>query len=95
MATIKEIQTAPRVRVRVFTLKEAEDVIHTMMAAGYEGVQNDSYRYCKVTAKYALKSGRCYICNDGCNIRVSDAHDKKRKKFLDVSKSKFFELLKL
>lgn len=95
MAAIKEIQTAPRVRVRVFTLKEAEDVMHAMMSAGYEGVQNDSYRYCKESARFALKSGRCYICNDGCSIRVSDTHDKKKKKFLDVSKSKFFELLKL
>lgn len=82
-----------RMKVRVYTLDEAEALMADMMQRGYEGVQNESYRYCKESAEAALKSGCCYICNTGGSIYVANGHDPKRKNFLDVSKSKFiFEL---
>lgn len=83
------MRSRKRMRVRVYTLNEAEALMADMMHRGYEGVQNESYRYCRESAVAALNSGCCYICNTGCSIYVANGHDPKRKNFLDVSKSKF------
>ena len=40
---------------KVYSLKEADDLGHFIMSMGYEGVQNDSYRYCRETMKRAFK----------------------------------------
>lgn len=89
----KHLTNRPRMRVRVYDIDEAEALMGDLMARGYEGVQNDSYRYCKESANRTLKSGCCYICNGGGAIYVANGHDPKRKKFLDVSKSKFISVL--
>ena len=82
-----------RMKVRVYDLEEAEALMADMIHRGYEGVQNDSYRYCRESAEKALESGCCYICNVGSSIYVANGHDQRRKKFLDVSKSKFISEL--
>lgn len=86
---VEHMRTRKRMRVRVYTLDEAEALMKDMMLRGYEGVQNDSYRYCRESAAAALNSGCCYICNAGCSIYVANGHDPKRKRYTDVSKSKF------
>ena len=84
------------IKVRAYTLKEAEEIMKFCLRNGYEGVQNDSYRYCKDMAKNALHKGVCYICvrNGGFgNIIVCDTHYKKNKSYTELSKSKFFNVL--
>ena len=88
-----------KIKVRAYTFKEANDIMKKLLSYGYEGVQNDSYRYCELGARSALRSGVCYICvNAGAwcsSMRVSCAHDKTHKNYLEVSKSRFFELAKI
>lgn len=84
----------PKVYVRAYTFAEAELIMKVMMRIGYEGVQNDSYRYCDLMASCALDSGRCYILNGSYSIYVSNIHDKKtRRGRKEVSRSKFFSML--
>lgn len=85
----EHMRSIKKMRVRVYTLDEAEALMADMMQRGYEGVQNESYRYCKESAYNALLSGCCYICNAGSSIYVANGHDPKRKRFVEVSKSKF------
>lgn len=85
----EHMRSRKRMKVRVYTLDEAEALMADMMCRGYEGVQNESYRYCRESAEVALESGCCYICNTGGSIYVANGHDPNRKNFLDVSKSKF------
>lgn len=44
---------------RIYTLcnseEEANALGHFIMSKGYEGVQNDSYRYCDLEIRFALK----------------------------------------
>ena len=39
---------------RCTSIEEADEIGHFIMSKGYEGVQNDSYRYCKLTMDIAL-----------------------------------------
>lgn len=89
----EHMRSCKRMKVRVYTLDEAEALMADMMVRGYEGVQNESYRYCRESAEAALKSGCCYICNTGGSIYVANGHDPRRKNFLEVSKSKFISEL--
>jgi hypothetical protein len=85
-----------KIKVRAYTLKEAEDIKKFCLKQGYEGVQNDSYRYCKSSASYALEKGTCFICvNNGYfgNIIVCDTHWHKHHQYKELSKSKFKEIL--
>lgn len=81
-------------RVRAYTPEEAWEIMKVMFKHGYEGVQNDSARYCKLSIDRAFRdNGVCYIGNS-YNMRVISIHDTYGKKhFLEVSKSKFFECL--
>ena len=59
-----------------FSIEEADHLGHFLMSRGYEGVQNDSYRYCKLSIERALidneKHNRVYIYVgvNGCQIVV-------------------------
>lgn len=89
-------QYIKKIKVRAYTLKEAEEIMKFCLRKGYEGVQNDSYRYCKESAAYALKKGICFICvhNSGSSrIIVCDTHWRKHRQFKELSKSKFMEKL--
>lgn len=59
---------------RIFTLcrsfDEANSLGHFIMSKGYEGVQNDSYRYCKEAIKWALKENDRHH-RDYCFIGVN------------------------
>lgn len=85
-----------KIKVRAYTLKEAEEIMLFCLGQGYEGVQNDSYRYCKESASYRLKKGACFICvHNGVfgNIIVCDTHWRKHRQYKELSKSKFKEIL--
>ena len=88
-----------RIKVRAYKLVEAEEIMRFAMANGFEGVKNDSYRYCKESATYCLREDDCcYICvsitKHYGNIIVSNAHWGGRKTFTEVSRSKFEEIVK-
>ena len=92
------METIKRIKVRAYKLAEAEEIIHFAMMDIFEGVRNDLYRYCKESAVSCLREDNCcYICasiNHYCNdIIVSNAHWGERKKFVEVSRSKFEELV--
>lgn len=64
---------------QIYTLchsfEEANALGHFIMSKGYEGVQNDSYRYCKEQIELALKYNHrhhhdyCFIgVNGGCMV---------------------------
>lgn len=59
---------------QIYTLchsfEEANDLGHFIMRKGYEGVQNDSYRYCKEAIAWALKENSRH-CRDYCYIGVN------------------------
>lgn len=47
---------------KIFTMctsiEEADEIGHFIMSKGYEGVQNDSYRYCRESMVFYLKRNR-------------------------------------
>lgn len=52
------------------SLEEADALGHFIKSKGYEGVQNDSYRYCKESMKWALKENARH-CRDYCFVGVN------------------------
>ena len=85
-----------KIKVRVYTLKEAENIMKFCLKQGYDGVQNDSYRYCKESASHCLKNGTCFICvsNGGFgNIIVCDTHWHKHRQYKELSRSRFEDTL--
>ncbi len=90
---------------KIFTIcyseEEANEVGHFIMRKGYEGVQNDSYRYCRQSISFAFeendKHHRDYIfvgCT-GSSMIVAKSKRVLRKRGLKYieKKRKFFELL--
>ena len=65
----------------IFTIcyseEEANEVGHFIMGKGYEGVQNDSYRYCREAIWWAFKEAKrhhsncIYVGVAGCQMTVS------------------------
>ena len=83
-----------RIRVRCYTMKEAQFFMHLLIKQGFEGVQNDSYRYCDLMARSCFdEDGICFVGIElltGASMRVSNLHDSvARKEYTEVSKSKF------
>lgn len=76
---------------QIYTLcnsaEEANALGHFIMGKGYEGVQNDSYRYCDLEIRFALKENRrhhrnyCFVGVNGCQMVVSKNKKEMRKKF--------------
>lgn len=88
-----------KIKVRIYSLKEALKVMVKLRSYHYEGMYNDSFKYCSLEVKRALECGVCYICvnagAEGACVRISCAHDKRHKEYLEVSISRFLELTKL
>lgn len=65
----------------IFTIcyseEEANEIGHFIMKKGYEGVQNDSYRYCREAIWWAFKEAKrhhsccIYVGVRGCQMIVS------------------------
>lgn len=43
-----------------YSIEEANEIGHFIMSKGYEGVQNDSYRYCDAAIKAAMHHNRAH-----------------------------------
>lgn len=84
-----------------YSREEANEVGHFIMSKGYEGVQNDSYRYCDESIQFALKENTChhidhiYVGVRGCQMIVARNKRFLRRKGLKYIEKKrmFYELL--
>lgn len=76
-----------------FSVEEADKLGHFLMSKGYEGVQNDSYRYCKLSIERAFidnakhNRGYIFVGVNGCQMVVGHYKKQMRRK----GSSKFIE----
>lgn len=89
----------------IFTIcyseEEANEVGHFIMGKGYEGVQNDSYRYCRESISAAFRDNNkhyiehIYVGVSGCQMIVARNKRCLRRKGLKYIEKKrmFYELL--
>lgn len=65
-----------RIYTQCFSINNADDLGHFIMRYGYEGVQNDSYRYCLLMIKAAIRDNLkhyrnyCFIGVNGYRLVV-------------------------
>lgn len=52
---INEVKRMKNIYTLCYTIEEADALGHFIMGKGYEGVQNDSYRYCRMEMEWAFK----------------------------------------
>lgn len=84
-----------------YSREEANEIGHFIMGKGYEGVQNDSYRYCDESIQFALKENSChhiyhiYVGVRGCQMVVSKTKRCLRRNGIKYIEKKrmFYELL--
>ena len=88
-----------QIYTQCFSVEDADNLGHFIMSKGYEGVQNDSFRYCLMMIKAAmrdnLRHGRnyCFIGVNGGRLVVVNQRkicggntriiSSKRKEFLE------------
>ena len=85
-----------------YSREEANEIGHFIMSKGYEGVQNDSYRYCDMMIQFALREnsehniGYIFVGVNGYQMVVAQNKRCLRKKGLKYIEKKraFFNLLK-
>ena len=90
---------------KIFTIayseEEANEIGHFIMSKGYEGVQNDSYRYCDLAIKTAMKQNNAHYIDciyigvgSDCMIVAKTKRGLRRNglKYIE-KKRKFYELL--
>lgn len=86
---------------KIFTIayseEEANEIGHFIMRKGYEGVQNDSYRYCREAIGYAFsrnkKHHRDYVfvgCTGGQMIVARSKRVLRRKGIKYIEKKRVF-----
>lgn len=84
-----------------YSREEANEIGHFIMGKGYEGVQNDSYRYCDESIQFALKENSChhidhiYVGVRGCQMVVARSKRWLRRNGLKYVEKKrmFYDLL--
>lgn len=85
----------------IFTIcyseEEANEIGHFIMGKGYEGVQNDSYRYCRDVIRWAFKQANrhhscfIYVGVIGCQMIVSNnKRELRRNRLKYVEKKRMF-----
>lgn len=87
-----------RIYTQCFSINDADNLGHFIMGYGYEGVQNDSYRYCLLMIKMAfeenLKHYRnyCFIGVNGYRLVVGKSKKDMRRdgSYHFIEKEKFF-----
>jgi hypothetical protein len=89
----------------IFTIayseEEANEIGHFIMSKGYEGVQNDSYRYCDTEISWCMRKNEehhidhIYVGVKGCQMIVAKTKRGLRRNGLKYieKKRKFYELL--
>lgn len=75
-----------QIYTKCYSFEEANALGHYIMRQGYEGVQNDSYRYCKEAIEWALKENKrhnrdyCFVgINGGCMVVGKNKKEMRRK----------------
>ena len=78
----------------IFTIcyseEEANEIGHFIMSKGYEGVQNDSYRYCRESIRWALKQSKrhhlsyIYVGVMGCQCAYPETSEVLDEKVLNT-----------
>ncbi|WP_240052431.1 hypothetical protein, partial [Bacteroides salyersiae] len=84
-----------------YSKEEANEIGHFIMRKGYEGVQNDSYRYCREAIWWAFKETKrhhscfIYVGVRGCQMIVSRTKRGLRRNGLKYIEKKrmFYNLL--
>lgn len=85
-----------------YSREEANEIGHFIMSKGYEGVQNDSYRYCDEEILFALRDNsrhnisHIYVGVCGCQMIVTKSKRVLRRKGLKYIEKKrvFYKLLR-
>lgn len=78
------------------SLEEADELGRFIMSKGYEGVQNDSYRYCKESMSYKLSDNMrhnrnyVFVGADRCQLVVSAS-----KKYMKRRGLKYIEKMRV
>lgn len=76
-----------QIYTQCFSVEDADNLGHFIMSKGYEGVTNDSYRYCLMWIETCIKDnsrhGRnyCYIGVNGCCLVVGKTKKYMRRKY--------------
>lgn len=76
-----------QIYTKCYSFEEANALGHFIMRKGYEGVQNDSYRYCKEAIEWALIENKrhhrnyCFVGVNGCMMVVGRHKKQMRRKF--------------
>lgn len=90
---------------QIYTLchsfEEANALGLFIMSKGYEGVQNDSYRYCKEEIRWSFKENirhhrdYCFVGVNGCRMVVGKNKNEMRKQlsFHYIRKERIFRKL--
>lgn len=74
-----------RIYTQCFSINNADDLGHFIMRYGYEGVQNDSYRYCLLMIKGAIRDNLkhyrnyCFIGVNGYRLVVGKSKKDMRR----------------
>ncbi|GAE15739.1 MAG: hypothetical protein SPG69_07895 [Bacteroides pyogenes] len=90
---------------KIYTLcrsvEESDALGHFIMRKGYEGVQNDSYRYCRLEIEWAIKENSrhyrnyCFVGVNGCQMVVGKNKKEMRRKgsYKYIEKERMFRML--
>lgn len=76
-----------QIYTQCFSVEDSDNLGHFIMSKGYEGVQNDSYRYCLMMIKAAmrdnLRHGRnyCFIGVNGGRLVVGKSKKDMRRQY--------------
>ena len=90
-----------QIYTKCHSFEEANALGRFIMSKGYEGVQNDSYRYCKEAIEWALKENKrhhrdyCFVGVNGCCMVVGRHKKQMRRKlsFKYIEKERIFRNL--
>ena len=81
----KKKELVKGIYTRCSSFEEADNLGLLFMRLGYEGVQNDSYRYCRMAIRYALNENLrhhlhyCYIGVNGYRMVVGRNHEEMKR----------------
>lgn len=90
-----------QIYTKCHSFEEANELGRLIMNKGYEGVQNDSYRYCKEAIEWALKENNrhhrdyCFVgVNGGCMVVGKNKKEMRRKLSMKyIEKERMFRKL--
>lgn len=84
----------------VYSEEEANEVGQFIMSKGYEGVQNDSYRYCREMIRWCITENKrhninyIYVGTSGSQMIVSVTKRRLRRKGLTYIEKKILRIIR-